>query len=178
MLAGTERAPQESPATSNVEKGTPEMRITKKKAAAVIVVASVAMAGAGGAYAYWTTGGEGTGSASAGSNIDFTIAQDNEVTDLVLDLGQTVEFTVTNPAAFAQYLTAVDVEVDAFTAQADADKPPCTEDDFAISDITIAAGDISANGSRNGTAVITLENSETNQDNCKGAGVALSFTAS
>ena len=155
------------------------MRISnKKKAAVVLAVVTVGIAGAGGAYAYWTTGGTGSGSATAGTSANFNIAQTNTVTGLTLANGQTVNFTVSNPVNYAQYLTNVAVTVDAFSAQGDASKPACTAADFAISNVSIASGDIAANGSRNGTAVITLKNLATNQDNCKGASPALTFTAS
>ena len=154
------------------------MRITKKKTAVVIAVASVAIAGAGGAFAYWTTGGTGTGSASAGSNVDFTLEQVGDVEDLVLDVPQTVNFKVTNSATFAQMLNDVAVTVDDFEAQANTALPACTEADFAISEISIADGEIAAGSTRNGTATITLLNSSTNQDNCKDAEVALTFRAS
>jgi hypothetical protein len=155
------------------------MRITNtKKAAVVLAVVTVGIAGAGGAYAYWTNGGSGSGSAAAGSNTAFTIAQTNTVAGLTLDNGKTVNFTVSNPANYAQYLTNVAVTVDAFTAQADNTKPACTAGDFAISNVSISNGDIAGNGSRAGTAVITLTNKATNQDNCKLATPALTFTAS
>lgn len=156
------------------------MRITKKKAAAVIAISTVAMAGAGGAFAYWTTGGTGSGSAEAGENANFTIAQTNTVDGLVLNVAKTVNFTVTNPATFPQYLTGVDVTVVPFSAQADVNKPACTAGDFSISNIAISAGEIVANnGTRTGTASVTLVNKPAaNQDNCKLAPIALSFVAS
>jgi hypothetical protein len=150
----------------------------KNKALVVAAVAAVGIAGAGGAYAFWTTGGAGSGSAAAGSNVDFTIAQTNTVSGLVPDGPQTVKFTVTNPATFAQMLTGVAVTVNAFSAQNVAPaQPACTAADFAISNISIAGGEIPAGDHRDGTAVITLTNKATNQDNCKGAPVALSFVA-
>ncbi len=154
------------------------MRITKKKAAVVLVVASVAMAGAGGAYAFWTTGGTGSGTATAGTNTPFNITQDAAITGLVLGVPQTVNFTVANPAGFAQYLTGVSASVVPFTAQADATKPACTAGDFTVSTPSIASGDINAGGTRGGTTVLTLVNKATNQDNCKGASISLAYTAS
>lgn len=154
------------------------MRITKKKAAVVVVISAVAMAGAGGAYAYWTTGGTGTGTAKAGSTENFDVTQDAPITNLLLDLGQTVNFKVTNPATFAQYLTAVNLTVAPFSAQADINKPACTATDFAITNVSIAAGDIAAGAFRAGTATVTLTNKATNQDNCKLAPISLSYVAS
>jgi hypothetical protein len=154
------------------------MRITKKKAVVVIAVAAVATAGAGGAFAYWTTGGTGTGAASAGTSTDFTVEQVGTVTNLFPGVSKTVNFKITNGATFAQYLTDVDVTVDPFTADANASEPACTEADFAIADIVVTEGQIAAGGNKTGTAKITLKNLDTNQDNCKGANVALTITAS
>ena len=155
------------------------MRITKKKAAVVIAVAAVAMAGAGGAYAYWTTGGTGDGTASAGQAAGFKVEQVGSVTDLVPGIGQTLNFKVTNEATFAQYLSGVNVTVKPFSvATVASGQPACTEGDFAISAITVTPGQIAAGANKTGTAVITLTNKATNQDNCKGAPVGLSIVAS
>lgn len=154
------------------------MRITKKKAAVVIAISAVAMAGAGGAYAYWTTGGTGTGTGTTGNSTNFTVAQSGTLTNLVPGVGQTVTFTVTNPASYAQYLSSAVLSVNSFSQQAAPAKPACTQADISVSAVTIAAGDIVAGGTRNGTATVTLLNAATNQDNCKNITVPLTFTAS
>ncbi len=155
------------------------MRITKKKAVVVVAVAAVAMAGAGGAYAYWTTGGTGDGSATAGDAVEFEIDQTNVVTDLFPGIAQTVNFTVTNPATFNQYLTNVAVTVDAFTKATDATKPDCTAADFLVGVPQVTAGQIDGdNGTKTGTVSLTLKNLNTNQDNCKNAAPKLTFVAS
>lgn len=156
------------------------MRITKKKAVVVIAVAAVATAGAGGAFAYWTTGGTGTGSASAGTSVDFVVTQDNTVSGLTLDNGQTIEFSVQNTEDFAQRLTNLTIVPQTPTGgAANPNLPACAADDFVVSGIDIDKGDIAADTTREGTALVTLVNkANKNQDNCKGASVALTITAS
>lgn len=155
------------------------MRITEKKAAVVIVVAAIGMAGVGGAYAYWTTAGTTTGSASAGTSTDFVVAQTNVVSGLTLDNAKTVNFSVQNTADYAQRLTDLTLVPGTPTGGAVSTGPACAADDFVVSAITIVKSDLAANSTRTGTAVITLVNSATkNQDNCKGASVPLTITAS
>ena len=146
-------------------------------AAAVLAIAAV------GAYAYWTTSGSGSGSATTGTNQAFTITQLGSVTNLVPGgPAQAVDYRVSNPASYNQYLTSVSFVVDP-SWSADADGPggnaPCTAADFALvqsaahnSDLTPGDHDYSPSG-----ATIAMINSASNQDNCKSVTVPLLFTS-
>jgi hypothetical protein len=155
--------------------------LTKKRAAVVTAIAVIALA-VGVAFAYWTTGGAGTGSASTGTNTAVTVSQLGSVTGLVPGgPAGAVDFRINNPASTNQYVTSVSVAITAgWSAQADNTKPACTAADFTIvqpngiaTDLTPGDHDYQPSG-----ASIALDDSATNQDNCKSVNVPLDFTAS
>jgi hypothetical protein len=145
-----------------------------------IVVGAVAIVAFGGAaFAYWTSTGTGTGTATTGEAVEFTITSEPGVGDLSPgSAGQTVAFTVTNPAEGTQSLTAVEVSI------ADAGGAPwvptgtCVAADYHVTITTPPpAGEIAPGDEVGGIATVTMDNTAANQDDCQGQSVPLYFEA-
>lgn len=153
---------------------------SRRKRGTVIATAAVlTLAGAGAAFAYWTSTGTGSGTATTGTSTAFTIASDPAVGTITPGgVGQTVEFTVTNPADTAQYLTSVAVTLAGADGVAWVPAVGCSIDDY-VATVTTAptAADIPAGGTATGTATVTLTNTGVNQDACQGQTVPLYFSA-
>jgi hypothetical protein len=138
---------------------------------------------AGGAYAYWTNGGSGAGSATTGTNVAISVVQTSTPTGL--SPGGTAaalsgNFNNTNSSAvFVNEINAT-IGTVTRTAEAIAAALPCTAADYLLGgfpvqiDAQVASG--SAVGSWTG-GTIQLVNSGTNQDGCKDATVALTYTS-
>jgi hypothetical protein len=133
------------------------------------------------AYAYWTTTGSGSGSASTGTTSNIVVNQTGSATGMYP--GQTVNLsgTFTNTAnPGSVYITAVTAAVHAFSTTAvDANKPACTQADFAIGGTAPVGAEVAhgTGGSWSGLT-LTLTDAGTNQDNCKGVTVTIDYTAS
>ncbi len=159
------------------------MRKLNKKITAGIGGAAVAVASAGVAYAYWSTSGSGDGSATTGTSSAVSVTQDSPAVTGLVPGGpaQTITFHVTNPATFNQYVASVVVTVanpsSAWTSQADSGKPVCSAADFTITQPAAINSDLTP-GNHTYTAQIALNDSATNQDNCKSVTVPLHFVAS
>lgn len=157
-----------------------ELRRPAKKRTALVLTAVLVAAGGGVAYAYWTASGSGTGEATTGTAVAFTIASDPAVGDLSPgSAGQTVDFTVTNPGTGSQLLEAVTVT----TADADGvawvPAGACEAADYTATISTpVPPGEVPAGGSVEGVATITLANTGVNQDDCQGQAVPLYFEVS
>jgi hypothetical protein len=156
--------------------------LSRKTALVAAGGAAVVALSATAAFAYWTTGGSGSGSAATGTAQSVTITQLGTVTGLVPGgASQPVDFTITNPASTAQYVSSVTVAVKSgWTAQADSSKPACSAADFTIVQPTAVNQDL-PNGNTDvkpSGASIALKDAATNQDNCKGVSVDLAFTSS
>ena len=135
---------------------------------------------AGGAYAYWTTTGSGSGSAAAGTNTAVTVAQVGTITDLKPGgAAQAVDYSITNSAASPQFVQSVTYTI-AVTKADGAPAGTCDNTDFTVTqDPTPVAADIApgtTSYSPSG-ATLAMVNKGTNQDACKLATIAITFTA-
>jgi hypothetical protein len=157
--------------------------LTRKMIAAGLVVAGVTLT-AGLAYAYWTQGGSGTGSATAGTSTAITVNQTSTVTGLYpggTPSALSGDFTNTN--ANAVTISSVTAAVTAVSPLSGSDfatngKPNCTTGDFAIggtSGSTVVPVGTNV-GSWSGLTVGLVAGAG-NQDNCKGAGITITYTA-
>jgi len=139
----------------------------------------LSLAGGGVAFAYWTSSGSGTGSATTGVSVALTITAGTPVGVISPGgAGQTVQFTVTNPGPGVQSLAAVTVAI--ATAPGVPWVPPtgCLLADYTAAITTAPVpGEIAVNGTKTGTATVTLANTGVNQNACQGATVPLYFTA-
>jgi hypothetical protein len=144
-------------------------------------IATVVLATAGVSWAYWTTSGSGTGSASTGTSEAVTVAQLGTITGLVPGgPAADVDFSITNPASFNQYIATVAVSKVSVSGPNITVGTPCTVDDFTLTqpddieaDLTPGTHQYSPSG-----ATLKLDNTSSNQDGCKGATISLAFAAS
>jgi hypothetical protein len=176
------------------------MRKLTRKTVAITAGTVLLLSGAGAAYAYWTTTGSGAGSATTAASLAaVTVTQNGTVTAMAPGSAiQDVNFTINNGATTKQYVTNV---VTAFAGAtyvaaagsgtgstwvnhgAGALAPGCTTASFTITQpimgIDIAAGStaFTQTGPQK-AARITMLNLPSNQDDCKGTTIALSFTVS
>jgi hypothetical protein len=157
------------------------MKLRSKRTLVLVGVLAVAAISALGAYAYWTTSGSGTGSATTGSNSAVTITQTSTVSGLRPGSGaQALDFDINNTASVNQYVTSVVVAMTGVTGPNIDVTHPCTTGDFTLvqpnainSDLTPGNHSYAPSG-----ASLALDNTASNQDGCKGATVALSYTIS
>ncbi|UOD81119.1 hypothetical protein [Paenarthrobacter ureafaciens] len=149
------------------------MRKLSKKSRITAAVAGVALVAVGGgaAYAYWTTTGAGNGEAtnSAGggtvtlhATFDGGLAPGNSV-----------------PVAYtADNATTSSTVVGALTPSVTTDKAGCLPEWFVV---TADTGNVRVLAKTTGTSVgagtLTFNDSEDNQDACKGAVVTVSVTS-
>lgn len=141
------------------------------------------LAVAGGAYAYWTNGGSGGGSAATGTNAAITVMQTSTPTGLSpggtpSSLAGNFNNTNTSPV-FVNTVSATIASVTR-TAEAIAAALPCGVADYALAGFPVAVGAQVASGTAQGAwtgGTIALLNSGTNQDGCKDAVVALTYTS-
>lgn len=136
-----------------------------------------------GAYAYWTNGGSGGGTAATGTTAAITVVQTS--TPVGLAPGGTPaslagNFNNTNTSAvFVSSVSATIASVTR-TAEAIAAALPCTPADYQLAGFPVAVNAQVPSGSAQGSwtgGTIALINSGTNQDGCKNATVALTYTS-
>lgn len=150
-------------------------KFSKKQYLIAGAAAVVVAAGTGAAYAYWSSTGTGHGSATTGTSSNFVVTVD-QITAGDLTPGgatDTVGFSVNNPGSGVQNLAA------AVATVASTSDPGCTAADFAVSDTTIALGEINPGDTVDGTFTVQMINrSGVNQDACKGVTVDLQVDVS
>lgn len=149
-------------------------RITKKKVA-TLVAAALLVGGAGAAYAFWTAGGTGDGSATTGTNIGITVNQTTSITGLAPGSGpQTLAGDFDNSNSGAVFVTSVSVTVGG------TDSPGCGPTDYTIGGAAVVGAQVPSGvgvGSWSGLTIQFNNKPGVNQDACKGAIVALSYTS-
>jgi hypothetical protein len=142
----------------------------------VVVLAGAAVA----AYAYWTSGGSGTGSATAGNTVNITVNQTSSVSGLYPGgPAVTLSGNFDNPNAGSVQISSITAVVSSISGGGtDSTKPACTPADFSI------GGAVGTTTVPSGTGVgawtgltIQLVNTAANQDNCKGATANIAYTA-
>jgi len=152
----------------------------RKRGVVIAIAAALILGGSGAAFAYWSSSGTGTGGATTGESVAFTITSEDAVGTIAPgNAGQTVDFTVTNPGPGTQYLALVTVAL--ATSEGTEWAPPagCDFADYSATITTVPpAGSIVAGGFVEGTVTVTLANTAENQDACQNAAVPLYFVAS
>lgn len=154
-------------------------KIAGRKKRIIVTTAVLAALGGGAAVAYWSSLGTGDGSATAGSDTEFTITSTTNATNGALSPGgptQTINFSVKNTGSGSQYLTAVTPTV----ADEDGvtwDTGSCSAADFAFSEYTLTPGQVAAGATVSGSVKIQMINRNANQDGCKDATVPVHFAA-
>jgi len=163
--------------------GLPSCRefLSPRKHLAFLAALAVVGLTAIGAYAHWTSGGTGAGSGTSGNTAGIVVDQDSASTGLYPGGSVALSGDIDNLAnGLPVYIASVTAVVDTFSEQLDASKPVCTQADFSITGRAIVAAQIPVGadqGSWSGLALNMIDSSS-NQDNCKGISVPLTFTAS
>jgi len=158
-----------------------EVKKLGKRTWVLLAVAGVAVITAVAGYAYWTTSGTGAGSATTGTNSAVTITQTSTVSNLRPGSpAQALDFDINNTASVNQYVDGVVVAMTGVTGPNITLAHPCTTGDFTLvqpnainSDLTPGNHSYAPSG-----ASLALNDTASNQDGCKGATVALSYTIS
>jgi hypothetical protein len=153
------------------------VKITARFAVLAAIIAVLAIGGL--AFAYWTQGGTGSGTSTAGTTSVITVNQTTSPSGLYPGGGTAaLAGTFTNAYSGPVNISSVTASVRAFSSQADAAKPACTQADFAIggtsgaSVVPVGTGV----GSWSGLTVRLLDNT-LNQDNCKSVSITIDYTA-
>lgn len=168
-----------SPArTSPVSSVAARLRSASRTRKVVATTAALVLTG-GAAFAFWSSTGNGTGSATTGTDTPFTVTSSPATGGPLTPGGptQTVPFTVVNPGTGVQNLATVTVTVAGPGGTTWADVPGCSALDYTVGTPAFTAGQIAAGASVSGTVTITMNNLSTNQDACKNATVPLYFSA-
>jgi hypothetical protein len=156
----------------------------KRGVAALSVIAVLAIAGA--AFAYFTSTGSGTGNAAVGNSTAFTVAQTSTSGNMYPGAGtSTLNYTVTNPSAGHQNLSAVVATVNSnsssdITTHGGTDVPGCLASWFtAVAHPGSLPQDLAGSGTSTGTVTVTMTNTPTiSQDACQGATPDITISAS
>jgi hypothetical protein len=159
-------------------------KIGKKRGVAALSVIAV-LALAGGAFAYFTSSGGGTGSATVGTATNFTVTAQAASGSMYPGGGSsTFSYVVNNPGTGAENLTGTTATVassggnivDNGTAVSG-----CSASWFTASN-TAPAGlpqDLAGGtSSTSGSVTVTMSDSGTNQDACKGHSPQITISAS
>ena len=166
----------------HLEREEPMKHFKSKKALVLLAaLAVVAVAASIGAYAYFTTGGTGSGSATAGNDDGRDGLPDQRLGKHAVSGWSPEDLSgdFTNPNPNTVSLASVTAAVTGITgAGTDSTKPACTTADFTIGGstgpIVVPAHAATHVGSWSGLTISLVDNEPAsdpanNQDNCKGA---------
>lgn len=163
-------------------------KFTKKRMLAVVAtVAALSVAVA--AFAYWSAGGSGSGSGTTASSVPNVTVKQTSATG-TLAPGQSLalsgNFDNNATGAAPAYVNSVSATVGTVTKATGAPAGTCDSSDYEI-DGTPATGNSAAvgaeipvgaaQGSWSGLSLKMVDKGSTNQDACKGATVAINYTA-
>ena len=157
------------------------MRLTRKTKWIAALAGAVTLGLAGtAAYAYWTGGGGGTGSATTGTTANVTVVQTSSSSGLTPGGSVALSGDFTNNNSGSVSVSSVTASIDAFSLQADAGKPACTNADFSITGTSNNPGAIAPGTHKGSWSGLTLNmvSGSGNQDNCKGITVPITYAAS
>ena len=154
---------------------------SKLVAGAAVIALGV---GATAAFAFWTQGGSGTGSASTGTTTDITVVQDSISAGTLYPGGPSEALSghFANPNSGSVNITSVTAAVTGVTPLAgntfaSNGKPDCTTGDYGIGGTSGPYTVVSGNTTTWSGLNVSLSNTAANQDNCKGASIAITYTA-
>jgi hypothetical protein len=152
-------------------------KFTSKRSALLAVIGVLCISAA--AVAYWTTTGSGTGTGTAGSDSGVTVTVTTSPSGLRPGSpAQAVGISVQNAATVKQYVTSVTLSITSVDKASGAVAGTCDATDFAITQPTWTAHDMSASTTESPTgATLAMVNASSNQDACKGATVNLKVDA-
>jgi hypothetical protein len=145
------------------------MTAFRKRTLIVALVSAFVLVGAFGAYAYWTTGGSGTGSATAGTTTNNLTIASPSVTGITPGSTTPVTVTVTNPNSYSVHVGTVSTVITT-------SDPGCLPADFTFPPKALNTT-IAASGTASFTQGLVFADTAVNQDLCKGATVTLTYSS-
>ena len=162
-----------------------KLQFKKRRFLPAALAILVLVVGSGVAYAYWTAGGTGGGSAKAADSVsNVTVNQTTVLTPMFPgDTAQTISGNFTNTNAAPTYVTTVTASIASVTKAGGAVAGVCDSTDFTLGTPVVTVAALIPVGSPEITVTWTgptlhFNNKATNQDACKGATVALTYTIS
>jgi hypothetical protein len=148
-------------------------RLLHNKKFTVIAVVGLLVA-AGGAYAYWTAAGTGSASTTASPGGTITI-NGTVATGIAPGLSKTVTFQATNATTSAIKVGVVHLE----GVTVDSGHSTCVTTDFTMPNVTenesVASGATAVDLTTTGS--LSMANTASNQDACKGATLTLALSS-
>ena len=149
------------------------MSRARKRALIVAVMAVLGLIAVLGGYAYWTSGGSGSGSATAGSTSAVTL--NAAFTAGIYPGGtKTVTFTVDNTNPGNVWVGTVHLA----SVTVDAGHSSCVVGDFTMPDVAENAEVANGNGQAvPNTGTLSYADTGVSQDACKGATITLNLTS-
>ena len=150
---------------------------SKKRLAVVLAVVGVlAMAGVA-AYAFWSANGSGTASGTnASGNQDLNVLTTSSLNGLYPGSSVAVTGKFDNPNGNPVHLTSISATPSIDAAHAPAG---CDAADFSVSNLHYTDPDVPASNQGGGFAgTLSMANTSSNQDACKGAQVTLTYSVS
>ena len=148
------------------------MRKSKKRVMAALSIGVMMLAAAGGAFAYWTQAGSGTAAGTAGTTGAIVIT--GTIADGIFPgSSKLVNFKASNSGDSATLVNGVHLE-GVSTSNALCDVTAFTMPDVA-QNYSVAGGATAASLPSSG--VLSMANSASNQDACKGTVITLSLSS-
>ena len=148
---------------------------TKRTAKRILAVGLpfVLLAGTGIGYAYWTSAGSGTGTATAATG-PAALSLSGTASGLTPGGSVTVPVMATNSNSYRVAVSALTATPASFAC---AGTSPGA--DISVGTPSLTSAFVPAGGpTQIGTVVVTMNDTSSNQDACKGASFALTFGAS
>jgi hypothetical protein len=145
------------------------------------VSTAVVLLTGGAAYAYWTAGGSGAGVATTGTSTSITVVQTSTMSDLRPGgAAQPISGDFNNSSGSPVFVTSVTASILGVDMAVGA-AGTCDESDYTLAlavmsvNATVPVG--SSQGAWSGATIQFNNKPGINQDACKGAVVALGYTA-
>ncbi|WP_148614074.1 hypothetical protein [Nocardioides rubriscoriae] len=153
----------------------------RRRRVAVLTAVGV-VAAAGGAYAYWTAGGTGSGTVTTGTNTAVTVNQSTVITNLAPGVAaQTLSGTFDNPNSGPVYVGSVTITGLTVSKAGGAAAGTCDATDYTVGGTAVVNAEVpagTAQGAWSGLTIAFNNKAGSNQDQCKGATVAIAYAAS
>ena len=155
------------------EQDTPQRNRRTAKRILAVGLPLVVIAGTGIGYAYWTSTGSGSGSATAVSSA-APLSLTGTASGLVPGGSVTVPIMASNSNSFRVAISGLTATPASFTCAGASPGSDVTVGTPSVTSTFVPPG----GPTQIGTVVVTMNDTSSNQDTCKGASFALTFGAS
>lgn len=148
----------------------------------IAALTTVGVLVAGGAFAYWTAGGSGSGTVTTDTTSPVTVNQTTTIVNLAPGVAaQTLSGTFDNPNSGPVYIGSVTITGLTVTKAGGAVAGTCDATDYTLGGTAVVNAQVPAGtsqGSWTGLTIAFNNKAGSNQDQCKGASVAIAYAAS